>query len=359
MSGKRRWLTRIGLGMGVFILVLLATGMTLTWCLNFHPDPSMEVVVHCKGSGSSLQPGEKFSLLAWNIQYGASRKYHFWYDGGDAVRVKKGDVYKTLESISETIAKNRPDILCLQEVDRNSSRTHGIDQLPQLLKTGPMHCSASSTYHRSRYVPVPIKSPLGRVDMHLVTASTYPISSSVRYALPQLDEFFIRRAFNLKRALLETRIPITGRKKHLVVLNTHLSAFSYGDGTLSRQIKVIEKRIEEIESEGSPWILTGDFNMIPPGEDPSRLGPDAHYYSEKRNPLKTLFKHYQPGVTLQTYRENPALFYTYLRFGAKKPDRKIDYIFTSRNIKIHEFRVIHQQNPTSDHLPLWIVASLK
>ena len=280
------------------------------WCLNFYPDPVMEVTVHCKSGAPKLQVGERASLLSWNIQYAASRNYHFWYDGGDAVHVKERHVHETLGRLAKVISARSPQILLLQEVDRDSARTHRIDQLPALVRANAARCWASTTYHRSRYVPAPLSHPLGRVDMHLATTSTFKMSRAQRHALPQLDEFFVRKAFNLKRAILEVHLPIKGKKQPLVLLNTHLSAFSFGDGTLNRQVQKILSRIQKLDDLGAPWILAGDFNMIPPGEDPARLGGEAHHYSDKKNPLVRLFKRFQVDTPLEEYKKKPSQYYT-------------------------------------------------
>ena len=66
---------------------------------------------------------EKFSVLSWNIQFAASRKHHFFYDGGRKVHVPKKDVQETIKAISDFITTINPNICALQEVDRNSKRT--------------------------------------------------------------------------------------------------------------------------------------------------------------------------------------------------------------------------------------------
>lgn len=328
------------------------------WCLNFRPRPLIDGAVHFKKPGKALKPGERFSLLSWNIQYSAGRDYHFWYDGGKDVRVKKRDVYRNLEKISKIIEREQPDILILQEVDRNSTRTHRIDQLPPILKAAEMNSWSSTTYHRSRFVPSPPKTPLGGVDMHMAIASKFMIASSARYALPGLNENFIRRDFNIKRALQETKIPIENGKPPLVVMNTHLSAFSYGDGTLTKQISVIETRLNELNNAGSPWILGGDFNMIPPGEDPYHLGDESIYYGDRKNPLEGMFTRWKPDVRPDKYKKNPEHYFTYLKYGETRADRKIDYVFSNKYIDIHEFRVIQKSDPPSDHFPLLMEASV-
>ena len=58
---------------------------------------------------------------------------------------------------------------------------------------------------------------------------------NARYQLPLLQESRLRRLFNLRRACLAT--PLRGPSR-VSLLNTHLSAFSFGDGTVDKQVAV-------------------------------------------------------------------------------------------------------------------------
>ena len=133
-------------------------------------------------------------------------------------------------------------------------------------------------------------------------------------------------------------------KNNLYIAQTHLSAFSYGDGTLKKQIGEIIAWIDTIPS-GEPWLLAGDFNMLPPADDPSRL-QEGHLYADTDPPIdllvpkfKTLFK----DLLAEESR-------TYFPFGAEAPDRKIDYVFYGGPLEVLEQRVI--QRTESDHLPI-------
>lgn len=328
-------------------------------CLNYFPKPLEKVRVSCFRKPDTLRPGQRFTVLSWNLQYSAGRSYHFFYDGGKDVHASKPKVEQTLGEIQEVLNAEKPDVLLLQEVDRDSARTARIDQLARLRRPGRMSCWTSTPYHRSRYVPAPFGNALGRVDMHLATAARYRIDWARRHALPMLNEWFGRRAFNLKRAILETAVRVEGHPRPLILLNTHLSAFSYGDGTLERQVAVISKRLDQLNARGFPWILAGDFNMLPPGESAKRLGAEAKYYAGAKSPLHKLTQRHRTAVSAEAYRKDPSAYFTYIKYGAKKPDRRIDYIFVSPNIEVHGIKVVHQPSYSSDHLPLLLTASIK
>jgi len=350
---KRRTINRLLVVMLACIVSLLGIGGWLVWYLNSFPNAVEKAGLACKGTATPLSTGQQFRLVSWNIQYAASRKYHFFYDGGPDVRVKRSDVLATSDHIAQTLVRLHPDIAQIQEVDRGSDRTHRIDEMKRILsRSGPWSCWAWAWYHRSRFVPSPLFHPLGKVDFCLVTTTRYRIDAALRRSLPQLKENWIRRAFNLKRAILETSIPVQGSKRPLVLLNTHLSAFSRGDGTLEKQLTILRRRLETLEAEQTPWVLTGDFNMLPPTDRPARLGKEASYYADRLNPIETLFKHFRSAVSLEQYRIEPERFYTYLPYGTKRTDRTLDYVFVGRRIDVIDVSVDQQPHPLSDHMPI-------
>lgn len=358
-TSRKRWLIRLGAAVGGLAAFVLGLGGLLVWCLNFFPDSVMTAEVTCRGQAETLEPGQRFKLLNWNIQYGAGRNYHFFYDGGSAVQVRRSDVTRTMDAVAKLLRKEAPHIVLLQEVDRDSARTHRVDQLKRISSLGHWKCWTSTPYHRSRYVPVPMGNPMGRVDMHLAAFSRFKMDRAKRRALPMLKENFVRRAFNLKRAILEAAVPIKGRKQPLMLLNVHLSAFSFGDGTLDRQTDLIIKRLEALDKSKTPWILAGDFNMIPPGTDPASFGKERRYYADSKNPIQRLYAKARPALPLDIYRKSKERYYTYLPFKSSDPNRMIDYIFVSKGVEVHDFRVIGRAEPCSDHLPLVLEASVK
>ena len=193
-------------------------------------------IVNHNLKAKSLRVGEPFKVLSWNLQYCGSRKHNFFYDGGTAVHVPRADVVETIEKVQEVLEEERPEIAFLQEVDRDSARTARIDQLRALIEYRSDISWSSAAYHRSPFVPAPFSNPLGKIDLHLALASAFKLTQVERRQLALLDEPKIRQIFNLKRALQTAKIPIHGSTKHLNVGQTHLSAFSYGDGTLNNQI---------------------------------------------------------------------------------------------------------------------------
>ncbi len=308
------------------------------------PAPEEAVRVITEREPAALSPGDRFSLVCWNLQFAGSRRHHFFYDGGEVVRVPRSEVLRTTAAIGRALTELDPDVVLLQEVDRCADRTGRVDQLQAYLQAGNWACWASAPYHRCRYLPYPAGEHLGRVDMHLALLSRFALEDARRLQLPKLREPWLRRALNLKRALLHARIPVRGGGA-IRLGNTHLSAFSRGDGTLARQVAVLDRWMDG----GEPYLLGGDFNLLPPGDVPDRLGDDRDLYADRSNPIEALIPKrpevFGPDLLAERAR-------SYLPFGAAAPDRKIDYAFAG-GLEVIEARVIRDYD-LSDHLPLWV-----
>ncbi len=337
----------------VLVVLLVAGGLILVRALNYFPAEVMPAESACNGAApATLKPGDKIKILSWNIQYGGSRKYNFFYDGGKDVIAEKSVVEETVKGIGELVEKLQPDIILWQEIDRNSKRSAYVDQLQKLWNPKRFACYTTAPYFRSVHVPTPGHQHMGRVDMHLTIFSRFKIQNPTRFALAQMKESFIHRAFGLKRAILRAEIPIEGQKQPFVLLNTHFDAFSFGDGTLDKQVARMSELIREADKQGSPWIAAGDFNLLPPKDDPKRLGAvEAKYYNPPdTNPLTKMFSEFRSILSLDEYNKNREKYNTYIRFGAKQTDRWIDHVFLHKQLKLERYEVV--QNFLSDHLPL-------
>lgn len=343
------WAKRIAVGITAVVVGGVAALALWVQSIRYEPDDVMDAELHCTADAPAAPADGELTVLVWNVQYAGSRKHNFFYDGGQAVSVPASDVEDTLAGLVAAVKTYDPDLILWQEVDRDSRRTQYIDEVARLAEALPYPCWSSAPYFKSGYVPHPGNEFLGQMDMHLATFSKYRIERSTRVQLPLLDEPWWRQMFNLKRAILVDQIPVDDGGEPLTVLNTHLSAFSKGDGTLGRQIEVVQAQLGKA---GKRWILGGDFNSLPPGDDPARLGDDAYLYAEAETAVAPLFAaHASP---FDPAAASPAL-YTYQGFQ-KEPSRTIDYVFHGAGVFGTGFRV--EQSDLSDHLPLIFTASL-
>ncbi len=343
----RRWLWAIPAA-GLALVGVAAGTVRALW--HFPADVERAPVASAD-SAPLLPRGEPLKVLVWNIQFSASHDYIFFYDGGETVSVPSDKVTTTLDEIAAFIRAQDPDIVVLQEVDRSSRRTGYIDQHALLREKLDMPSHTAAPYHKAAYVPHPPHEHMGKVDMNLSVFSKYRIDSATRHQLPLLQEGFVRRMFNLRRAVLEVRLPVDGGGE-LVVMDTHLSAFSMNDGTLERQVAQLGELSASVDGEGVAWFLTGDFNALPPGDEPSRIDA-AEFYSPSSG-VQPLF-----DAWTTPFAADEPMHRTYVPHGATEPDRVIDYLFHGERAEVTDLVVHRDAHRLSDHLPFTVTVTVR
>lgn len=290
-----------------------------------------------------------FTVVSWNIQYAGARTRRFFYDGGRAVSVPTDEVLDTCRLLAGALDTLGADVALLQEVDRGARRTGGVDELAEIVAHGAWPAWTVTPYYRA-WVPVPAHEPLGRMSLHLATLSRFQLARARRHALAPLREPWHRQQFNLRRAALEGGLPIAGGGE-LVALNTHLSAFSRGDGTLARQIAQCGALADAASAAGHRVLLAGDFNALPPGDDASRL-PDPGEYAERSSPITQLVDRWSTPCSAAAHAADPARFRSYLPWGSDTPDRVLDWLFHGPGVVVEDYRVDRRFAALSDHLPI-------
>ena len=237
-------------------VVCLAVFLTVT---EYRPADREELTVRSL-SEASLLPPDGVSVLSWNIGYaGLGAQEDFFMDGGTHARPGSSDkVNRYLSGIAAQLEETDADLMILQEVDMNASRTYGIDETTALSRNS----GAQALNYSCPFVPVPFP-PMGKVHSGLFTTTDYAVTSAERIALPCPFSWPLSTA-NLKRCLLVTRHPILGSEKELVLVNLHLEAYDEGEGKLEQTRQLISF-LEEEYQKGNYVIAGGDFNQSFPG----------------------------------------------------------------------------------------------
>lgn len=347
----------------VLALVVIAAAAFLSWVFTSTYQPAAvqdEPVVNPSGL-APLQAGQSLSVLSWNVQFFAGNKdNHFFYDGGTDPWPSRDTVERVGRDIAAFIKAQKPDIVLLQEMDEGADRTYRMDQTAMLLDLLPEYRAHTSTFYwKAQYVPHP--GVAGKVGLKLVVLSRYPIDSAIRYALPAITtDDFITRQFNLKRAFLELSLPIAGGGE-LKVINTHLSAFAQGSDTMARQVDMIDQHLRALDAAGTPWLIAGDFNLLPDAAAYERLpAPHRESYNASGTELAPLLKYPMVPSLESMSTEDVAKWYTYAPSSDPqcRPDRTIDYLFYSPALTLERSEVVHGDAlPLSDHMP--VMATLK
>jgi endonuclease/exonuclease/phosphatase family metal-dependent hydrolase len=343
----------------ILLVVLLAVVVGALWLGAYRPGPRLAMPVITDPAAPRLAPGQRLKLLSWNIQYLAGKGYVFWYDeldgSGPDTRPAPDAVIRTADQVARLIREEKPDLVLLQEVDEGARRTGQLDQTKLLLdRLGDAYpCRAETFYWKAAFVPD--SHLMGSVGMKLVVLSRYQLATAVRHALPLPHWPWYERPFQIQRALLEVRLPLTDGRE-LAILNTHLCAFAQGDDTMARQVRFLRDLCRTLDREGVPWLLGGDFNLLPGRTQFDDLPPAEQAYYFYDTELAELLDLYR-SVPARSDALGPDRARWYTHFpnsrNAGAPDRTIDYIFLSAPLELAAPRVRHEGAlDLSDHLPV-------
>lgn len=248
------------IGIILLVLVLLvALALGVFTLAEYRPAPS-ETVAQSHEAAPLLETGAPLTLVSWNCGYGAlGDNADFFMDGGSSVYTADRDrVNSNLAGIRDTLSALSPDIVLLQEVDRNSSRSYGTDERPVLAQALPGASEAFALNFNSLFVPYPVP-PIGHVESGLYTLSRAEASSAERISLPCPFSWPVR-IVNLKRCLLVSRFPLKNSDRELVVVNLHLEAYDSGEGKIAQTRQLVSFMQEEY-AKGNYVIAGGDFNQ--------------------------------------------------------------------------------------------------
>ena len=255
----KKILTGAGIILGV---IVLAVGWLLGWLTlsEFRPEPVETLAV--EGAPSAvLTPGRELTVMTWNVGYGAlGDNADFFMDGGTGVRTAdETRVRENLAAVTDVLRERMPDVVFLQEVDRDSDRSHHIDEAAEITAAMPGYANTFAYNYRVLFVPYPVP-PIGKVNSGLLTLSGYPVSASRRIQLPCPFSWPMRLG-NLKRCLMVDRVPLENSDRELVLVNLHLEAYDDGEGKIA-QTEMLRQLLETEAAAGNYVIAGGDFNQI-------------------------------------------------------------------------------------------------
>ena len=340
-------------------VILLCAAAFILWLsvTEFKPGDVTDVKIEANSEVSGLTPflDEEFSVISWNIGYaGLGKDSDFFMDGGENVSSADQDtvnasllgIYKTLYSDSEPAT-----VFILQEVDQNSTRTYGKNEVEAL----GINNSAYALNYSCKFVPYPIP-PIGRVNSGLLTTTVYDIDSAERISLPCPFDWPVSMA-NLKRCLLVSYLPISGTDSKLVIVNLHLEAYDDGEGKIA-QTKQLREFIQSEYEKGNYVIAGGDFNQIFPGG--LEKYPNTH--TENWEPGQLSDDIMPDGWTLAYDLETPSCRLLNQPYDASDTENTqyyvIDGFILSPNVELISVNTLDEGFEYSDHNPVKIQVKL-
>ena len=248
----------LGCAVGVLIL-LIAAALAVLSIAEYRPSET-EVLIPDHEAAAVLETGKPMTLVSWNCGYGAlGDNADFFMDGGTSVYTADRErVQSNLAGIRDSLKALSPDLLVLQEVDVNSSRSYGTDERAVLRDALPGASESFAYNFNALYVPYPVP-PIGHVESGLFTLSTAEPRVAARVSLPVPFSWPVRLV-NLKRCLLVSRFPVAGSEHELVLINLHLEAYDDGEGK-EAQTRQLVSFMQDEYANGNWVIAAGDFNQ--------------------------------------------------------------------------------------------------
>ena len=257
----RKALIRI-IGTILIVALMLVVGLLAVLTITEYK-PKDEETVEIKGTAEkTLAIGEEFSILSWNVGYGAlGDNADFLLDGGTMlISADEDRVRQNMRNITQEVVDLAPDIALFQEVDISSSRSYNIDECAMLIEAQQSvrpSASAYATNYRTLFVPIGIP-PYGKIESGLLTLSSFNISRSTRKALPEANDWPMK-IVQLKRCVLISRMRVQESDKELVLINIHPDAYTEMEKRKAQVELVFE--IMRTEAKKGNWVIAGgDWN---------------------------------------------------------------------------------------------------
>ncbi len=335
------------------IVVLAAIFIGYLTIREYRPKPVEKL--NGKTNNKELKKDELFTILSYNTGYaGLSKDEDFFMDGGKKVAPESKQLVETnLNGISNILKKENSDIYFLQEVDVDSNRSYHIDEQKfyeeKLGMPGNFACN-----FKCDFVPYPLP-PIGKVTSGLVTLTNYKVTEASRIALPESFKWPVKTC-NLKRCMLEERIPVEGTNKELVLINFHLEAYDSGEGKIAQSKMLAEKLKKEYEK-GNYVIAGGDFNQTFEGMDTYPI-----HDKESWVPGQVRADELEEGFSFAVSDNVPTcrlLNAPYTGSYEKSQVYVIDGFIVSDNIEVADVTNIDTNFEFTDHQPVRLSVKLK
>lgn len=299
-----------------------------------------------KGPGAEAESKKIWSLMTYNVGFASGMANSLPYQPG------KKYFEKNLADILTMLKEQQPDLLTVQEIDRDSHRSFHANQVRAIAEGQKYHAVAYAPNFTKNYVPFPYWPPSahwGKVNSGQALFSSFPVTGQkIVHLDPPEDYSFVYRAFYIGRAIQKTEVNLKGRK--IFIFNVHLEAW---DGpTREKQAAILLDHYRKVKNH--PVIIAGDFNVTPSYATQKHNFPDdsygvVDYRGEKTIDIILQEKSLKTAVSREEYLKNEK---NYMTYTSANPHMRIDFIFYNTFIQKVESRVIADHVSASDHRPL-------
>jgi endonuclease/exonuclease/phosphatase family metal-dependent hydrolase len=331
-------------------------------------DDEEEAIYYTKDQKSDIpEPDSTIRVMTWNMRFGIGRGPWFGDACGYRVIYSGAEIMENLKTIVDHINLVRPDVLLLQEVDINSTRSAYIDELRWILDHTYFNYAVYGSQWKAQFIP---SDGLGRMNEGNAVLSRWPVTEAKRIQLVlRKDQGGLVRYFYERCCMVKAKIEIPDKESFYAV-NIHASAFAT-DESKYRHLVEFKNELDQITASGSRFVAGGDLNTLPPGSDSTDycyedMCPGESFHQPGDNPqhkdgsnyspesewLMPLYSAYKCAVPLDIYQSAQQTYFTHTTRPGHFWDRTLDYLFTNYRWRIGS-TITHQGFlDDSDHAPV-------
>jgi endonuclease/exonuclease/phosphatase family metal-dependent hydrolase len=312
-------------------------------------------------------PDSSVKVMTWNIRFGIGRGPWFGDACGYKVVYSESEILANLTLIAQKIEELQPDIVLLQEVDIQSTRSAYVDELRWLLDHTYLNYAAYGSQWEVKYIP---SDGLGRINETNVILSRWPLNEAKRIQLAlRTDQIAPEKYLYERCCMVETKVIIPGFDD-LYMVNIHASAFAQDD-TRKKHLAAFKAELDDISAKGFIFVAGGDLNSIPPSSDdtdfciehkcPGEIfhqeGKEPYhkegmYYEPETDGMRTLYNAYWNVIPLSVYLPHQSQYFTQTPLPDGTLDRVLDYMFTNNRWVAGASSVRQECVVESDHVPV-------
>lgn len=304
--------------------------------------------------GEAAQAGETYTIATWNLGFGAySDDFGFFMDGGtESWAFSKDAVYENIGHAQAKLSELAPDIMILQELDIDSTRSYHVDEAEMMREAFEDYQSYFAQNYDSPFLFYPFTQPHGASRSGLLTLSSFGIDHVSRIAFPIETGFF--KFLDLDRCYSKCRIPVENGKT-LVLYNQHLSAYTSDGSIAQEQLELLcADMLAEYEA-GNYVVGGGDFNKDLLGDSGAIFGVPADIGWTWNQPIPE--GTFPAGLTLvSSLDEANPIPSNRVADGPYVPGTTfvstLDGFVVSDNVTVQSCRVIDDGFKCSDHNPV-------
>ncbi|MCK6551090.1 endonuclease/exonuclease/phosphatase family protein [Myxococcota bacterium] len=304
-------------------------------------------------SAAELAATSTITVVTWNVAWG-----YGWGSEGSGQAKPKEHFESTTKRLGGVLRSLGADVVLLQEVDFDATRSHRVDQAEIIARAAGLRYVARALSWKAQWVPFPYWPPsehFGHMRSGGAILSRFPITANTVALLdkPAANAWWYN-LFYLFRYFQRAELDVGGTK--LQVVNVHLEAFDRANRvTQAEQLK------RALEAATTPLtILGGDLNTVPPEQSKRKDYPDEPETSHVDDPTLEIVRGIRglSDVTPpETLRANEPEWMT---FPAFEPNRKLDFVLAGEGLRVVDARVARSEaGDVSDHLPLVTRLTLK